>query len=357
MLSALLALSLVSAMPTIQVARGGQGFVTSSGQAFRPWGLNYDRDYHNRLLEDYWATDWPTVEQDMRAMRRLGANVVRIHLQFGRFMRGIETPDEAALARLGQLLRVAEVNGLYLDLTGLACYRRADVPAWYAALDEAGRWSAQACFWSAVARACAASPAVFCYDLMNEPIVAGKARAPGDWLTGDLGGFTYCQYITLDPAGRATPDIARTWIRRMTAAIRHEDPNRLITVGLLPNAALVGFPPKLVATDLGFVATHIYPQAGHLDDDLRLLETFRVGKPLVIEETFPLGCSADQLRSFMADAGQRVQGWIGFYWGQSPASLRAKDDIPSALTLAWLELFAAGPPWTPDRSAREATLR
>ena len=31
----------------------------------------------------------------------------------------------------------------------------------------------QARFWQAVAARCAASPAVFCYDLMNEPVVPG----------------------------------------------------------------------------------------------------------------------------------------------------------------------------------------
>lgn len=39
-----------------------------------------------RLLEDYWAEEWETVAQDFREIRDLGANVVRIHLQLGRFM-------------------------------------------------------------------------------------------------------------------------------------------------------------------------------------------------------------------------------------------------------------------------------
>ena len=30
-----------------------------SHKPFNVWGFNYDRDYKMRLLEDYWATEWP----------------------------------------------------------------------------------------------------------------------------------------------------------------------------------------------------------------------------------------------------------------------------------------------------------
>ena len=44
---------------------------------------------------------------------------------------------------------------LYLDLTGLGCYHKKDVPAWYDKLSESDRWDAQARFWEAVAGRCA----------------------------------------------------------------------------------------------------------------------------------------------------------------------------------------------------------
>lgn len=46
------------------------------------------------------------------------------------------------------MLALAEETGLYLDVTGLGCYRKSDTPAWYDALDEAARWQAQAKFWA-----------------------------------------------------------------------------------------------------------------------------------------------------------------------------------------------------------------
>ena len=142
-------------------------------------------------------------------MKQLGANGVRVHLQFAKFMDAADRPNENALDRLGRLVKLAENAGLYLDLTGLACYRKQDVLAWYNSLGETGRWAAQARFWEAIAGRCSRSPAIFCYDLMNEPIVPGGKRKAGDWLNGELAGFNYCQFISLDQAGRARPDLAR----------------------------------------------------------------------------------------------------------------------------------------------------
>jgi aryl-phospho-beta-D-glucosidase BglC (GH1 family) len=145
-------------------------------------------------------------------MKRLGANVVRVPLQFGKFMTTADRPTERSLERLGKLLDLAERNDLYLDLTGLACYRKADVPGWYDALSEAKRWAAQARFWEAISERCGTSPAVFCYDLMNEPFVAGGPRKAGDWYSGTLlGGYDFVQFIALDtkgrPRGRDRPDM------------------------------------------------------------------------------------------------------------------------------------------------------
>jgi hypothetical protein len=63
---------------------------------------------------------------------------------------------------------LAEQTGLYLDLTGLGCYHKQDVPQWYDKLTEQDRWAAQAVFWETVAKTCAHSPAIFCYDLLSE---------------------------------------------------------------------------------------------------------------------------------------------------------------------------------------------
>ena len=92
-------LSLLAASPPwVMVTKDGDGFtLLPSGRSFIPWGFNYDRDYKFRLIEDYWDTEWATVEQDFREMKELGANVVRVHLQFNKFMDRRDKPNQANL--------------------------------------------------------------------------------------------------------------------------------------------------------------------------------------------------------------------------------------------------------------------
>jgi len=332
-------------MPWIQLSKDKSTFVRSSdGKKFVPWGFNYDHDDRGRLLEDYWDDDWPAVEKAFRDMRDLGANVVRIHLQFGRFVDGPDKLNATALDRLGKLLRLAERTRLYLDLTGLGCYHKKDVPAWYDALDEEERWNAQARFWDALAERCAQSPAVFCYDLMNEPVVPDGRRKDGDWLGPPIAGKHFVQFITLDQRDRDRPAIARLWIRHLVAAIRKRDERHLITVGLVDwsldrKGLTSGFVPSRIAADLDFLSVHVYPEKGKVDDALQTLAGFSVGKLVVVEETFPLKCSMDDFARFVDASRKHATGWIGFYWGKPPAELRQSKTIGDAMMLAWLEFF------------------
>jgi hypothetical protein len=132
-------------MPFVQIARDKKSFLLApSGKPFVPWGFNYDHDPEGRLIEDYWEMEWDKVEAHFGQMKKLGANVVRIHLQLGKFMDGPEKPNGKALDRLGKLLGLAERQRLHLDLTGLGCYHKKDVPAWYDKLSEKERWDVQA---------------------------------------------------------------------------------------------------------------------------------------------------------------------------------------------------------------------
>ncbi len=332
-------------LEVIAVAKGSRGFVhTKSGRPFIPWGFNYDHDEPGRLLEAYWEDEWPKVGQDFREMKRLGANVVRIHLQFGKFMIAADQPNVAALKQLARLLTLAERTGLYLDLTGLGCYHKAEVPGWYDALDEAGRWNAQAQFWSAIARQCASSPAVFCYDLMNEPVVAGAPRPAGDWLGPPFAGKHFVQFITLDAAGRPPHTVATAWIRHLATAIRKHDQRHLLTVGLvdwsLDRPGLrSGFVPDKIVGDLDFISVHLYPEQGDVSKALATLRGFAVGKPVVIEETFPLRCSPKEFGQFVQASRAVAHGWIGFYWGKTLEEYRRGKTIPDSIMADWLDFF------------------
>lgn len=345
-------------MRRVVLAANGHGFVVQgTRQVFRPWGMNYGNN--GRLMEDFWDQDWETLAGDFRELRDLGANVVRVHLQVGKFMRSATEPDRRGLEQFARLLQLAEENGLRLDVTGLACYRPADIPAWYDALDEPARWETQARFWEAVAAAGASSPAVFCYDLINEPLSPATKREPGQWRSGsDLGGYDFLQYIALDPAGRKREDIPVAWIQQMSAAIRKHDQHALITVGMLPWSRqwkhLSGFLPEKVAPELDFISVHIYPDAKLPAEAMECLKRFAVGKPVVIEETFPLSCGVEQLETFLRDSRESACGWLGHYDGQPPVEIDGlekggKMTPKQAIYREWLRLFVR---LTPEFSPR-----
>src|SRR5437016_14319160 len=129
----------------IRVSKDGKHFVFSgSALKFTPWGFNYDHDAANRLLESYWKDQWAAVAGDFEEMKALGANTVRIHLQVSRFMKSAEKPNPESLEQLARVLDLAKKNGLYLDITGLGCYDKEDVPRWYNELSERPRWDVQA---------------------------------------------------------------------------------------------------------------------------------------------------------------------------------------------------------------------
>ncbi len=331
-------------MPTIRVSANLRDFVEDGyGRSFIPWGVNYDHDENGRLLEDYWETEWSKVVQDFHEIKDLGANVVRIHLQLGKFMLQPDVPNDVSLNRLTRLVNLVERLQLYLDVTGLGCYHKADVPAWYNVLSEEARWGVQARFWEAVAQRCARSPAVFCYDLMNEPVVPGKEKET-EWLAGEFAGSYFVQRISLDLAGRTQKQVAKAWVNRLVASIRKQDRRHLVTVGVIPWAltfpgAQPLFYSREVAERLDFASVHFYPESGKINQALTALAVYDIGKPLVVEEMFPLKSSVQELEAFVDGSRRIADGWLGFYWGKTIEECRASGELADALTAGWLEFF------------------
>lgn len=322
-------------MGFVRIAPDRKGFILDpSGDRYVPWGNNYGSvDIMERL-----ARDPARVEREFAEMKAAGTTVARVHPEMPAFFRGPDQANSQAMDRLERLLAIAEKSGIYLQITGLACYKIKDRMAWYDALDDERRWKVQEFFWSMVAEACAKSPAVFCYDLVNEPAAAGK-RADG-WYTGRMGDVEFCQRLALDQPKRSGDDIFREWTRRMVAAIRKHDPKHLITLGMLP------FPGayKAAAEQLDFVSPHLYPESQKVDEAIDLLKKFDFGKPIVIGETFPLSCSADEERQFLLKSRGLAQGWIGQWPDESPERLaelkkQGKISIQQSIWLSWIDLF------------------
>lgn len=331
------------ALERIRIAPDKAGFIGEESQKpFVVRGFNYDRHHDNRLLEEYWDSEWNEVESSFREMKALGANAVRIHLQVEAFLEGPTKANEKSLEKLRQLLVLAHETGLYLNITGLGCYHKQDVPAWYEQLDEQGRWAVQAIFWETIAEACKDSSAVFCYDLMNEPVVPGGNSPQKDWLGPGFGGKHYVQFISLDRQGRNRPEVAKAWIGQLVTAIRKHDAQTLITVGMvdwsLDKPGLTsGFVPTKVSDQLDFISVHIYPETNKLEEAKSLLDEFAaVGKPVVIEEIYPLKGTASELISFLTETKGTQAGIFTFYWGRTPEELDALQTIGGAINADWL---------------------
>ena len=180
---------------------------------------------------------------------------------------------------------------------------------------------------------------------MNEPILPGNEPAT-DWLAGDLEGKFFVQRISLDLKERTREQVAELWVNTMVDAIRKHDERHMVTVGVIPWVFVFGggkplFHSPTVGKRLDFVAVYFYPKKDEVDKALTLLKAYDVGKPLVIEEMFPLSCSEDELVEFVRSSSNIADGWISFYWGKTAKQLRAaeKPTIGEAITASWLETF------------------
>ena len=77
---------------------------------------------------------------------------------------------------------------------------------------------------------------------------------------------------------------------------------------------------------------------------MECLKQFAVGKPIVIEETFPLSCTVPELEAFLRESRELACGWIGHYDGQPPAEIDALEKAgkmtgKQAIYREWLRLF------------------
>jgi hypothetical protein len=148
----------------------------------------------------------------------------------------------------------------------------------------------------------------------------------------------------LDQRDRPRPAIAREWVKRLVGAIRKHDSHHLVTVGLVPwsldrPGLTSGFVPREIVSELDFISVHLYPEKSKIDEAIQTLEGFSVGKPVVLEEMFPLSCPLPEFRHFIRQSKAAAAGWIGFYWGKTPEEYRRSNTIADALMLGWLELF------------------
>jgi hypothetical protein len=127
----------------------------------------------------------------------------------------------------------------------------------------------------------------------------------------------------------------------MVSAIHKRDQVHPITIGMLP---VWGPLPNDAGPELDFIAVHIYPSTDKVADALKNLQEFDIGKPIVVEETFPLSCGVADERAFLLQSRSIAAGWIGQYPEETPDQLldlkrSGKITAGQALYLSWIDLF------------------
>ena len=71
------------------------------------------------------------------------------------------------------------------------------------------------------------------------------------------------------------------------------------------------------------------------------IQAYDIGKPLVVEETFPLHCSPDELVQFMNETADVVDGWFSFYWGTTAQEYESQGEanLINQLKGDWMKRF------------------
>jgi endo-1,4-beta-mannosidase len=320
----------------VALAQPGPGFQLS-GRPWHPFGCNYF-DPHVGWAPKLWREfDAARVEEHFRIMRDLGVNVVRVFLTAQTFFPDGETLDPEALKKFDALLDIARRHQILVHPTGpdhwegTPEWRRGDIYTDPRAL------AAQVRFWQLFAARYRAEPAIFAYDLLNEPHVRwtspGMAKQWPVWLAEkyktveslrEAWGEDAAALDSLTsapiPPDQAAPgskrlldyqrfreSIADRWVRRQVEAIRKADPNHLVTVGLIQWSVPVlhgrpsqyaAFRPSRLAPRLDFLTVHFYPLQGnpsaspeafernraYLEFVLRCVAAGDPRKPLVVGE-------------------------------------------------------------------------
>jgi len=293
----------------------------TSGKTFFPWGFNYTNPELIGLIEDNWDQEdtWDIIAEDFNEMRGYKANIVRIHLQYHRFM-----------------VKIAENSGLYLDITGLAAYRKSDSPEWYNSLEDSERWATHAIFWKNIAAAVGDSEAVFAFNLMNEPVVAVdcEGTSPCEWWPGNgFGGFYFVQNIARNP-NLVYSTAMKDWIDLLTNAIRSEDETTMITVGFLALGSVVRF-----EENLDYLSIHIYPKSGEIQLSVDKVLNNQSNSPLILEEASNLLCSIEEFETFLGQIEGEYNGLMGHYFGETIEDMQNSNTFAAASRIDFIEFF------------------
>ena len=372
-------------MELIVLAADGRSFIErESGQTFIPFGTNY-YDPNTGWAPKIWRRfDPEKVQRHFRVMSEMGVNCARVFLTAATFQPDAETIDEQALKKLDMLVAIARRSGIRLILTGPDHWE--GQPSYWGRDRFAGEQALEALerFWDVVGRRYRGEPAIFAWDMLNEPHLpwfieqwrprwnAYLEQTYGTWQA--LKSAWGAEITESDQWGKVgvPENAARTgsprlrdwqqfresladqWVRRQVEAIRKVDPSHLVTVGYIQWSyplirpgepeRYAAFNPHRQARWLDFVTIHFYPTLGgpfesdlnrrkNLDYLQAVLAYCHTGKPVVLGEFGWYGGGAPQSHLFLSEQQQAdwitaeieasrplCDGWLSWPFADTPES-------------------------------------
>jgi len=384
-LAALLPVRPVDGMELIVVRPDGAGFMErESRRAWVPFGTNY-YDPNTGWAPKLWRQfDEGRVRTHFDVMQSLGVNCARVFLTAAGFQPTEDKVEEAALGKLDAMVRIAREHGIRLIPTGPDHWEGS--PDYWRGDRFGGERALKALevFWETVAGRYRGEPAIFAWDLLNEPHIPwsnpdwpdrwrGRLREKyGSWeaLRTDWGSEVPAdgQWEAISiPADEADADsvrladyqgfreyLADEWVRRQAEAISRVDPTHLVTVGYIQwsyplvrragRSRYAAFDPLRQARWVDFHTIHFYPVLGspfaseethrkNLDYLRAVLAWCHVGKPVVLGEFGWYGGGAPQNHPFLSEQQQAdwiaaeieatrglADGWLSWPFADTPSS-------------------------------------
>jgi hypothetical protein len=200
-------------------------FGLSSMEHVRPAGQNlvgahtnlcyqFTHAGYGSLWEGWMAgTDTTAQRSIVKEMVQGYLELCRIFVPFGEMMTNETTVAEAKWTNFENFLEICREEGLRLVITGIQTFVNdaAHRPPWLDGLSEANRWATFRRWWDRCARACASSPAVVAYDLINEPFATDTA---GTWYVGGPP-YDWGSYLCLFKGGRSPQQVLEDFITNM----------------------------------------------------------------------------------------------------------------------------------------------